>query len=45
MPGRKSAARGAEAAHLMRVTDEVSEQLAELHLTLGSSATSRRIRA
>jgi hypothetical protein len=30
-----SAARGAEAGHLMRVTDEVSEQLAELHLTLG----------
>jgi hypothetical protein len=29
-----SAARGAEAGHLMRVTDEVSEQLAELHLTL-----------
>jgi hypothetical protein len=30
-----SAARGAEAGHLMRVTNEVSEQLAELHLTLG----------
>jgi len=30
-----SAARGAEAGHLMRVTDEVSEQLAGLHLTLG----------
>jgi len=30
-----SAAPGAEAGHLMRVTDEVSEQLAELHLTLG----------
>jgi hypothetical protein len=30
-----SAARGAEAGHLMRVTDEVGEQLAELHLTLG----------
>jgi hypothetical protein len=30
-----SAARGREAGHLMRVTDEVSERLAELHLTLG----------
>jgi hypothetical protein len=30
-----SAARGAEAGHLMRVTDTVSEQLAELQLTLG----------
>jgi hypothetical protein len=30
-----SAARGAEAGHLMRATDEVSEQLAELQLTLG----------
>jgi len=30
-----SAARGAEADHLMRATDEVSEQLAELQLTLG----------
>ncbi len=30
-----SAARGAEAGHLMRVSDEVGEQLAELHLTLG----------
>ena len=30
-----SAAGGAEAGHLMRVTDEVSEQLAELQLTLG----------
>jgi hypothetical protein len=40
-----SAARGAEAGHLMRVTDEVSEQLAELHLNLGSWATSRRTRA
>jgi hypothetical protein len=30
-----SAARGTEPGHLMRVTDEVSEQLAELHLTLG----------
>ena len=30
-----SAASGAEAGHLMRVTDEVSEQLAELQLTLG----------
>jgi len=29
------AAAGAEAGHLMRVTDEVSEQLAELELTLG----------
>src|SRR5260370_14069275 len=29
------AARGAEAGHLMRVTDEVSELLAELQLTLG----------
>jgi hypothetical protein len=33
-----SAARGAEAGHLMRVTDEVSEQLAELHLPLGARA-------
>jgi hypothetical protein len=30
-----SAARGAEAGHLMCVTDEVSERLAELQLTLG----------
>jgi hypothetical protein len=30
-----SAASGAEAGHLMRATDEVSEQLAELQLTLG----------
>jgi hypothetical protein len=30
-----SAARGVEAGHLMRVTDDVSEQLAELQLTLG----------
>src|SRR5271166_1849001 len=30
-----TAARGAEAGHLMRATDEVSEQLAELELTLG----------
>jgi ANTAR domain len=30
-----SAVRGAEAGHLMRATDEVSEQLAELQLTLG----------
>jgi ANTAR domain-containing protein len=30
-----SAARGAGARHLMRVTDEVCEQLAELQLTLG----------
>jgi hypothetical protein len=30
-----SAARDAEASHLMRVTDEVSERLAELQLTLG----------
>jgi hypothetical protein len=30
-----SAARGAEPGHLMRVTDEVSELLAELQLTLG----------
>jgi hypothetical protein len=30
-----SAATGAEAGHLMRVTDDVSEQLAELQLTLG----------
>ena len=30
-----SAARGAEAGHLMRATDEVSEQLAELEMTLG----------
>ena len=30
-----SAASDAEAGHLMRVTDEVSEQLAELQLTLG----------
>jgi hypothetical protein len=30
-----SAARDAEAGHLMRVTDEVSERLAELQLTLG----------
>ncbi len=30
-----SAARGAEAGHLMRITDEVSGQLAELQLTLG----------
>jgi hypothetical protein len=30
-----NAASGAEAGHLMRVTDEVSEQLAELQLTLG----------
>jgi ANTAR domain len=30
-----SAARGAEAGHLMRVTDEISGQLAELQLTLG----------
>jgi len=30
-----SAARGREAGHLMRVTDEVSERLAELELTLG----------
>jgi len=30
-----SAASGAEAGHLMRVTDGVSEQLAELQLTLG----------
>jgi hypothetical protein len=30
-----SAARGGEAGHLMRVTDEISERLAELQLTLG----------
>jgi ANTAR domain-containing protein/GAF domain-containing protein len=30
-----TAARGVEAGHLMRATDEVSEQLAELQLTLG----------
>ena len=30
-----SAAGGVEAGHLMRVTDAVSEQLADLHLTLG----------
>ena len=30
-----SAASGADAGHLMRVTDEVSEELAELQLTLG----------
>jgi hypothetical protein len=30
-----SVASGADAGHLMRVTDEVSEQLAELQLTLG----------
>jgi hypothetical protein len=30
-----SAAKGTGPGHLMRVTDEVSEQLAELHLTLG----------
>jgi len=30
-----SAAAGAETGHLLRVTDEVSEQLAELQLTLG----------
>jgi len=30
-----SAARGTDAGHLMRVTDEVSEELAELQLTLG----------
>jgi ANTAR domain len=30
-----SAARGTEASHLMRATDEVSEQLAELEVTLG----------
>src|SRR5258707_599805 len=30
-----SAAGGGDAGHLMRVTDEVGEQLAELHLTLG----------
>jgi hypothetical protein len=30
-----SAARGAEAGHLMRVTNDVSERLAELQLTLG----------
>ena len=30
-----SAARGTEAGHLMRATDEVSEQLAELEVTLG----------
>ena len=30
-----SAGRGAEAGHLMRATDEVSEQLAELEVTLG----------
>jgi hypothetical protein len=30
-----SAARDAEAGHLMRVTDEVSERIAELQLTLG----------
>jgi hypothetical protein len=30
-----SAARGGEAGHLMRVTDELSERLAELQLTLG----------
>ena len=30
-----NAARGAEAGHLMRATDEVSEQLAELEVTLG----------
>jgi hypothetical protein len=30
-----TAARGAQAGHLMRATDEVSEQLAELQLTLG----------
>jgi hypothetical protein len=30
-----SAARGAEAGHLMRATDEVSEQLAELEVILG----------
>jgi hypothetical protein len=33
--GWLSAARGGEAGHLMRVTDEVSERLAELQLTLG----------
>jgi hypothetical protein len=32
---RLTAARGAQAGHLMRATDEVSEQLAELQLTLG----------
>src|SRR5271163_2070400 len=30
-----SAARGGEPGHLMRVTDEISERLAELQLTLG----------
>jgi hypothetical protein len=30
-----SAARRGEAGHLMRVTDEISERLAELQLTLG----------
>jgi ANTAR domain len=30
-----SAARGTDAGHLMRVTDEVSEELADLQLTLG----------
>ncbi|HEV2378127.1 MAG TPA: GAF and ANTAR domain-containing protein [Streptosporangiaceae bacterium] len=30
-----SAARGAEAGHLMQVTDDVSEQLADLQVTLG----------
>jgi hypothetical protein len=33
--GWLSAARDAEAGHLMRVTDKVSEQLSELQLTLG----------
>src|ERR1039458_4972871 len=30
-----SAARGTDAGHLMRVTDAISEELAELQLTLG----------
>ena len=33
--GWLTAAADGEAGHLMRITDEVSEQLAELHLTLG----------
>src|SRR6266702_2205269 len=35
-----SAADGAEMGHLLRVTDEVSEQLAELQLTLGEGPCS-----
>ena len=34
-----SAARGTDAGHLMLVTDEVSEELAELQLTLGEGPT------